>query len=84
MDYKNYSPISILPVFSKIFEKVIYSRMYKFLEENKLIYNKQFGFRSHHSTNHALISMTESIKNNLDNKLMIGMINMIGIGGERT
>ena len=40
LDYKNYRPITILPVFSKIFEKVTYSRMYKFREENKFIYNK--------------------------------------------
>ena len=62
----NYRPISLLPIFSKIFEKVIYTRMYKFLEDNKLIYTKQFGFRANHSTNHALISMTESIKSFLD------------------
>ena len=41
--------------------------MYQFLESNKLIYNRQFGFRANHSTNHALISMTESIKSFLDN-----------------
>ena len=67
LDYVNYRPISLLPIFSKIFEKIIYSRMYKFLESNKLIYTCQFGFRANHSTNHALISMTESIKSFLDN-----------------
>ena len=41
--------------------------MFKFLESNKLIYTRQFGFRANHSTNHALISMTESIKSFLDN-----------------
>ena len=66
LDCVNYRPISLLPVFSKIFEKIIYSRMYEFLELNKLIYNRQFGFRANHSTNHALISMTESIKSFLD------------------
>ena len=40
--------------------------MYEFLELNKLIYNRQFGFRANHSPNHALISMTESIKSFLD------------------
>ena len=63
----NYCPISLLPIFSKIFEEIIYSIMYKFLESNKLIYTCQFGFRANHSTNHALISMTESIKSFLDN-----------------
>ena len=40
--------------------------MYEFLELNKFIYNRQFGFGANHSTNHALISMTESIKSFLD------------------
>ena len=67
LDCVNYRPISLLPIFSKIFEKIIYSRMYQFLESNKLIYTRQFGFRANHSSNHALISMTESIKSFLDN-----------------
>ena len=66
LDCVNYRPISLLPIFSKIFEKIIYSRMYEFLELNKLIYNRQFGFRANHSKNYALISMTESIKSFLD------------------
>ena len=59
---ENYRSISLLPVYSKIFEKVIYTRMYGFLESNNLIYERQFGFRSKYSTNHALISTTEWIK----------------------
>ena len=70
----NYRPISILPIFSKIFEKIIYTRMYAFLEENNLLQDKQFGFRSKHSTTHALISLTESIKNDLDNKEIVSGI----------
>ena len=67
----NYRPISLLPVFSKIFEKVIYKRMYDYLEKNKLIYNCQFGFSANHSTNHALISMTEKLKTLLDSKHIV-------------
>ena len=65
-DHKNYRPISLLSVLSKIYEKIIYKRIYGFLSCNDLIYEKQFGFRANHSTNHALISVTESIKNLLD------------------
>ena len=64
----NYRPISLLSVFSKISEKLVYKRLYNFLEVDKILYNLQFGFRASHSTNHALISLTESIKNTLDNK----------------
>ena len=45
----------------------MYARLYKFLENSKLFYSKQFGFRSNHSTNHVLTSITETIKNSVDN-----------------
>ena len=64
----NYRPISLLSVFSKIIEKVMYKRLYDFLELHNILYNFQFGFRASHSINYALISLTEMIKNTLDNK----------------
>ena len=66
LDYTNYRPISLLSIFSKIFEKCIYVRIYDYLKSHKLIYSKQFGFRASYSTNHALISITEKIKSFLD------------------
>ena len=48
--------------------------MYAFLEKNNLLQDKQFGFRSKHSTTHALITLTESIKNDLDNKEIVSGI----------
>ena len=68
----NYRPITPLPIFSKFFEKNIYTRMYAYLIENNMIYDRQFGFRANHSCNHALISCTESIKKELDNKKVVG------------
>ena len=46
----------------------MYKRLYHFLDAHKILYNLQFGFRASHSINHALVSLTESIKNSLDNK----------------
>ena len=46
--------------------------MYDFAEQNKLIYERQFGFRARHSTNHALISTTESIKSQIDQGNYVG------------
>ena len=66
LNHLNYRPISLLSVFSKKFEKLIYLRIYTFLTKNNLISNKQFGFRSNYSTNHALVSITERIKSLLD------------------
>ena len=44
----------------------MYHRMYKFFSDNNLIYLLQFGFRQKYSTVHALISLTENIRKNLD------------------
>ena len=66
LTFQNYRPISLLSVFSKIFEKTIYTRIYSYLVKNNLIFDKQFGFRSNYSTNHALISITERIKDLVD------------------
>ena len=63
----NYRPISLLSIFSKLYEKCMYKRLYTFLEKKQLIYEKQFGFRQGYSTNHALISLIETIKNYVDN-----------------
>ena len=45
----------------------MYIRLYQFLEKLDLFYSLQFGFRAKHSTNHALISITETIKESTDN-----------------
>ena len=41
---QNYRPISVLPFYSKIFEKVIYNNILQFIETNNILYDKQFGF----------------------------------------
>ena len=63
----NYRPISLLSNINKIFEKLMFSRLIYFLDSFKCIYERQFGFRERHSTNHALISITEKIREALDN-----------------
>ena len=58
----NCRPISLLSNISKIFEKVIHARLSVFLSANNILYEKQFGLRNQHSTNRALIEITEKIK----------------------
>ena len=62
----NYRPISLLSVFDKLLEKIIYRRLKSFLDKFKILYKYQFGFRTNHSTSHALIDITEYIYNALD------------------
>jgi len=64
----NYRPISLLSSISKIFEKVLYKRLYNFIK-NKLS-DKQYGFRAKHSTIQAVTEMYADIVESLDNKSM--------------
>ena len=58
--------ISLLSNLNKIMEKLIFKHVYEFLEKHNCFYDLQFGFCSRHSTAHALISITESIRSALD------------------
>ena len=66
--FTNYRPISLLPAFSKVFERLIYNRMYSFLVKFSILFSSQYGFRKHFSTEHALLELTNRIANALDNK----------------
>ena len=57
---ENYRPISILPLFSKIFEKLIYNRAYNYFVENKFLFPKQFGFQINSSPEHATLESVSS------------------------
>ena len=60
-----YRPISVLPVFSKNFEKLIYTRLYKFLKKNNILCQNQYGFRGHS----ASLAITDICNILLENKL---------------
>ena len=66
LDCCNYRPISLLSNVEKILEKLMYERVHNFLTENNFIYDLQFGFRKTFSTSHFLISLTEIIREALD------------------
>ena len=64
----NYSPISILPCISKILEHIMYNRLYTYLAEKNILFNKQFGFRADHSTEHALLELIDQISDSFNDK----------------
>ena len=57
----NYQPISLLPIFGKIFEKIISNRIYNFLSEKNLLNHNQSGFRPSDSSVNQLLSITHEI-----------------------
>ena len=62
----NYRPISLLSNISKIIEKLVHIQLTKSLNKFGILYEKQFGFRNNHSTTHALLEITEKIKQACD------------------
>ena len=56
----------IANIISSLNEKLLYKRLYTFLNKNNTVYNLQFGFRQRYSTSHALINITEIIRKALD------------------
>ena len=67
LNCNNFKLISLLSNISEVFEKLMYRRLYYFLEQHDCLYTQQFGFRNSHSTNQALIDIAEKIRKALDN-----------------
>ena len=65
---KNYRPISILPVFSKIFERIIYNRLNKYIVKHNILSNSQFGFKKRYSMYMALTIPIDKITSAMDKK----------------
>ena len=65
MVFTNYRPVSVLPVFSKILERLMYNRLIEYINENKLLYKYQFGFQKGKSTYMAVLTLVDTIS--LDN-----------------
>ena len=68
---KNYRPVSLLPICSKIFERIIYDNMLKYFLDNNLISPKQPGLRPGDSCINQLLSITHDIFTSFDNGLKV-------------
>ena len=64
----NYRPVSTLPLFGKILEKLIYNRLYSFFTAKNTIYENQYGFRKNHSTSHAVDLSVKQIIDQIEKK----------------
>ena len=53
MIFSNYRPVSVLPIFSKLLERLAYNRLIAFINNNRILYEYQFGFQKGKSTNFA-------------------------------
>ena len=65
---KNYRPIYLRPTISKVIEKIIFTQLSTYFNENKLIFDNQYGFRPKHSTEYAALELVDRIITHMDNK----------------
>ena len=68
-DLTNYRPISFLPCFSKILERIMYNCVFSYVTQEKILYSKQLGFQSGHSTEHAILQLANQIHESFENNL---------------
>ena len=73
---KNYSPISRLPLLSKVIEKSIYDQKQDYLQRNEQLHSYQSGFRANHSTDTCLIDLQKAF-DTLDHKILLDKIKCI-------
>ena len=65
----NYRPIWLLSQFDKIFEKMLFSRLFSYLDKNQLLNKNQFGFRPNFSTQFAISTIHNKLIKNINNGL---------------
>ena len=65
-DLSNYKPISVTPIITKVFERIVYNQLYGYLTMKNLIFSQQSGFWSLHSTVTALLHATDNWAFNID------------------
>ena len=72
--FGNYRPISLLPVFSKIIERLIYNKLFEFLVRYQILFESQYGFRSGRNTTHATLDFIWSVEDAIEsNQFAIGI-----------
>ena len=59
--FSNYRPVSLLPCFSKILERIVFNRCMEYIDCNEILNDKQFGFRSNHSTYMAITQLVDKV-----------------------
>jgi len=79
----NYTPISLLSVLSKIYETILHSQIIKYLEEENVIINEQFGFKPKYSTVAQLLRLTERFAFEINKNINAALIEFCSISRKR-
>ena len=66
-EISNYRPISVLPCFLKILERIMHIRLYSYIVNEKILYLKQFCIQKGHATEHAIAQLVDQIHESFEN-----------------
>ena len=69
-DPANYTPIAVLSPFGKVLEKIVNDQLISFIDKYNILFKYQFGFRKDHSTELAVLEITDILKTSVDNNLI--------------
>ena len=71
---KVYRSISLLPLISKVIEKVVHNQTQNFLDTNMILYSYQSGLGKHYSTDTCLLYLTDNVVTGFEKRLLTGMV----------
>ena len=74
LDTGNYRTISVLPVISKLFERIVHTQLYTYLNDTALLAAEQSGFRKNHSTQTSIHKLLKNFYSDIENGKIIGML----------
>lgn len=75
-DMQYYRPIALIPIISKVFERVIYNSIYSFISKNNILATEQKGFQKNVNINMAIYDLLKTVMNNMDNRMPICAVYM--------
>ena len=73
MDISNFRPVSVFPVVSKVFERLLHQQLYDYLQHYSILHPVQSGFRPQHTTQDVLVSMVDNWRKALDENELVGV-----------
>ena len=71
---ENYRPVSVLSILSKILERAVHIQLEQYLNDNKILYSHQSGFRKGHSTDTCLINLMDYLHKSISEEEYVGMV----------